>query len=107
MTNAIEKALRDYWPYLLGGVVLYFAFKKVTEVAQAALVPVSDAIASAYLDATLPDAVNIQASIILPNGVHISANDIQLNDSMQFRYGGVLYTLTGRNADNNYVAVIA
>jgi len=103
----IENALRKYWPYLVGGIALYFVLKKVTQVASAAVEPVSDAIASAYLDATLPDAVNIQASIILPNGVHISANDIQLNDSMQFRYGGVLYTLTGRNADNNYVAVIA
>lgn len=103
----LERALKDYWPYLVGGVVLYFAFKKLTQVAVTAIEPITNAVTDAYIDATLPDDVHILARIVLPSGVLINADDIQLNDNMQFRYGGMLYKLTGRNADNNYVAVIA
>lgn len=100
--DSIERAFNKYWPLLLGGVLVYYVVKNF---ANKAIDTTGTGIANAWLAATLPAPVNVTATIILPDGSTISANSIYLNDQMQFTYNGKTYTLTGRDASNNYVAV--
>ncbi len=105
--SEVEHFIEKNWLYLVGGVIAYFAIKKVLSVASAATDAAGSAIASTYIDLTQPDPVKILARIVLPSGVLINADDAQYGDNLTFRYGGVLYKLDHRNSDNNYVAVLA
>ncbi len=105
--SEVEKFLEKHWLYIVGGVIAYFAIKKVLGVAGVVADAAGSAIATTYVDLTQPPAVKLLASIVLPNGQLVDANSVTLDDSMQFRFGGILYRLDHRNSDNNYVAVIA
>lgn len=103
----LERFLEKYGLWIVAGFGLYYFLTKAASAASAALQPVGSAIGSAIAAVTLPGDVNVTAAIVLPDGSTISANSIYLNDQMQFTYNGITYTLTGRDANNNYVAVRA
>ncbi len=102
-----EQFFEKHWLYIAGAVIAYFAFKKLMNVAAPAVDKTASIISDAYIAATQPAAVGVNASIMLPGGQIIDANAVTLNDALQFRYGGILYRVDHRDENNNYVAVTA
>jgi hypothetical protein len=83
------------------GIAFYIVWRKASNT----LEPVSNTIADAILGVTLPGDVQVVGTILLPNGNVIPVNGLAVDSQARFTYLGARYQLTGRNSNNQYVAV--
>lgn len=97
------KDLTKLLPYIIGGVAVYLLWKKLDGLGSKAGDMIGQKIVDAFgLDQT---DVTLQAKILMPSGSLVDANSVHVDETMKFVLSGKTYKLTGRNAQNYYVAV--
>jgi hypothetical protein len=107
----MEETERDLFFLAILGVVAYFLLSKGTQLLGTATAPISDAIANAWLAATLPANMTVLGGIAFPDGSIISINDVQLRanqqtGAVQFMFAGHLYNLSASDANGNWPATL-
>lgn len=107
----MQESERDLLFLAVLGFALYYLFGKVQQQASNLLAPVSDAIASAWLAATLPSPMDVLGNVVFPDGsqVAVSALSLRANSqtgAVQVMYSGHIYALSPSDANGNWPAVL-
>lgn len=98
------------WALLVAGVaaaaVLVKFLTKIREGAEKVGDTIAAPIASVLAPVIVGRPVRVNASIRLPDGAVIDANEVAIKDDFSFKYNGRMYRLGPRGTDNIYSSVL-